>query len=69
MSVQAQDMNEGFSYLESGKFEKASLFFEEILKTYPDNKTARLCYGRAIGLSGTPKKLRNFYSVTIRRTH
>lgn len=65
MSVQAQDMNEGFSYLESGKFEKASLFFEEILKTYPDNKTARLCYGRAIGLSGTPEKATEIFTALL----
>lgn len=48
----SQDMNEGFKYLETGKYNKAESFFQEVLKTYPNNKTARLCYGRAIGLNG-----------------
>ncbi|MGB5980880.1 MAG: tetratricopeptide repeat protein [Nonlabens sp.] len=51
-SLSAQDMQEGFSYLEQGNFEKAETFFEQILKEYPQNKTARLCYARAIGLNG-----------------
>lgn len=48
----AQDMNEGFKYLETGKYNKAETFFKEISNNYPNNKTARLCYGRAIGLNG-----------------
>lgn len=48
----AQDMQEGFTYLETGKYDKAKSFFDTILKQYPDNKTARLCYGRAVGLLG-----------------
>ncbi|WP_438425643.1 tetratricopeptide repeat protein [Aquimarina macrocephali] len=48
----AQDMQEGFKYLETGKYDKAKSFFDTILKQYPDNKTARLCYGRAVGLLG-----------------
>lgn len=61
-------MKEGFSYLETGKYENAKLFFESILNEYPSNMTAKLCYGRALGLSGSPKKaiiifteLRNAY--------
>ncbi len=52
----AQQMQKGFTYLETGKYEKAVVFFEDILKAYPNNKTAQLCYGRAIGLSGNSKK-------------
>lgn len=52
----AQQMQEGFTYLEMGKYQKAVVFFESILKEYPNNKTARLCYGRAIGLSGNSAK-------------
>ncbi len=48
----SQDMKEGFNYLETGKYQEASLFFEKILTTYPSNKTAKLCYGRAVGLNG-----------------
>jgi tetratricopeptide (TPR) repeat protein len=47
-----QDMKEGFTYLETGKYQQAEVFFNNILKEYPTNKTARLCYGRAIGLNG-----------------
>ncbi len=47
-----QDMKEGFTYLETGKYQQAEVYFKKILKEYPTNKTARLCYGRAIGLNG-----------------
>jgi tetratricopeptide (TPR) repeat protein len=47
-----QQMKEGFTYLETGKYNKAEVFFEGILKEYPTNKTARLCYGRSVGLNG-----------------
>lgn len=50
-----QDMNLGFSFLESGKFNLAETFFQEILQQTPSNRTARLCYARAIGLNGQPK--------------
>ncbi|NHN26612.1 tetratricopeptide repeat protein [Flavobacterium jejuense] len=55
-TIYAQDMQEGFTYLEKGDFAKAETFFASILKEYPDNKTARLCYARAIGLNESPKK-------------
>lgn len=48
----SQNMQEGFNYLETGKYAKAETYFTAILKDYPDNKTARLCLGRAIGLNG-----------------
>lgn len=51
----AQNMQEGFTYLETGEYVKAEAFFENVLKDYPENKTARLCYGRAIGLNGKPE--------------
>ncbi len=52
----AQNMQEGFTYLEKGNFAKAETFFETILKEYPANKTARLCYARAVGLNDNPEK-------------
>jgi tetratricopeptide (TPR) repeat protein len=52
----AQEMQEGFTYLETGKYDKAKSFFDMILKQYPDNKTARLCYGRAVGLLGNSQQ-------------
>ncbi|MBW2962825.1 tetratricopeptide repeat protein [Mesonia sp. JHPTF-M18] len=44
-------MNKGFEYLENGDFNKAEVFFKKILEDYPENKTARVCYGRAVGLN------------------
>ena len=56
ISLQAQQMEDGFAYLEEGNWDQATLFFENVLKTYPNNKTAKLCYGRAIGLAGKPEE-------------
>lgn len=52
----AQNMQEGFTYLETGKYKEATVFFTAILKKHPTNKTARLCKGRAIGLAGNSKE-------------
>lgn len=57
-----QDMSAGFTLLETGKYQEAKSFFENILKTAPDNKTARLCYGRALGLSGDSTAARKHFS-------
>ncbi|MBT8284465.1 MAG: tetratricopeptide repeat protein [Flavobacteriaceae bacterium] len=51
-----QLMDEGFKLLETGDFEKAETFFDAYLQKEPSNKTALICYGRAVGLSGEPKK-------------
>ena len=48
----SQDMQKGFTYLETGQYQNAETFFEGILTDHPKNKTAKLCYGRAIGLNG-----------------
>jgi len=58
----AQDMQEGFTYLETGKYAKAETFFQNILQEHPDNKTARLCYGRAIGLNGKPEEANTLFT-------
>ncbi|TAF70611.1 MAG: hypothetical protein EAZ58_05305 [Flavobacterium sp.] len=52
----SQDMQTGFSNLEKGEFDQAEIFFNTILKEYPQNKTARLCYARAVGLNKDPQK-------------
>lgn len=49
-------MNEGFHLLDSGDFAGAEEFFDEYLLEAPDNKTALICYGRAVGLNGNPAK-------------
>lgn len=61
--VSAQDMTEGFSYLEKGDFEKGVTFFEKILKDYPTNKTARLCHARAVGLHNNPAKALSIFET------
>ena len=60
------DMTKGFGMLEKGNFQEAELFFGEYLKTEPDNKTAKLCYGRAVGLSGEPEKATNLFSELLK---
>ena len=52
----SQNMTEGFQLLETGKFENAEQFFQKVLVDYPNNKTANLCYGRAVGLNGNSIK-------------
>ncbi len=60
----AQDMREGFTNLEKGEFAQAEVFFITILKDYPQNKTARLCYARAVGLNNQAEKaLENFVAL------
>lgn len=58
----AQNMQEGFNYLEKGKFDKAEIFFSRVLDEYPENKTARLCYARATGLNGNAEKASEIFN-------
>ena len=51
-----EPLRKGFTLLEKGNFEAAATFFENTLKVEPTNKTALICYGRAVGLSGEPQK-------------
>lgn len=48
----SQEMSKGFTYLEQGEFSLAEEFFKDVLKEYPTNKTAKLCFARATGLNG-----------------
>jgi len=57
-----QDMSNGFNLLETGKYQEAEIFFENVLTSHPDNKTAKLCYGRALGLSGKSQKARSIFT-------
>lgn len=57
----SQNMNKGFKMLEKGDFQNAVPFFENILQEYPDNKTARLCHARAVGLSNSPADALNTF--------
>lgn len=58
----SQKMDKGFKMLETGDFKNAKSFFEAVLKDYPDNKTAKLCYGRALGLTGSTKEATSLFT-------
>ncbi|MBB5269049.1 tetratricopeptide (TPR) repeat protein [Algibacter amylolyticus] len=58
-------MQEGFTYLETGKYAEAETYFKGVLKEYPDNKTARLCLGRAIGLNGNPEQANSLFTELL----
>ncbi len=62
----SQNMKEGFSYLETGKYQKAETFFKTVLKEYPTNKTARLCYGRAVGLNGNAAEAKTIFTDLVK---
>lgn len=55
----------GFKLLEKGDFAEAESFFEKYLIQNPDNKTAKLCYGRAVGLSGNPQKANDMFKSLL----
>ena len=60
--TQAQNpLDPGFRMLETGQFEEAKQFFSEAMEAQPDNRTARLCYGRALGLSGSANEAVDFF--------
>ncbi len=67
MTIQSQDMQEGFKYLETGQYKKAETFFEHTLKRYPNNKTAKLCFGRAIGLNGNPESAKDIFNDLLQK--
>ena len=61
------NMQEGFSMLEGGEFLDAKIYFEEVLKSEPNNKTAKICHARALGLSG--EKEESLLSFKHLQTH
>ncbi len=58
----------GFKMLETGKFAEGAVFFKQYLTTKDaKNKTALLCYGRGIGLSGNvPEAKQVFDDLLVR---
>ena len=61
----SQEMKEGFTYLETGNYKKAEVFFKQILEDFPSNKTAKLCYGRAVGLNGNATKATTIFTELL----
>jgi tetratricopeptide (TPR) repeat protein len=55
-------MDAGFQLLENGDFSNAENYFGDFLKNNPDNKTAQICYGRAVGLNGNPNKANTLFN-------
>ncbi len=66
LQASAQNMQDGFNYLETGNYAEAEHFFNTILKDYPNNKTARLCYGRAIGLNGKAEAAQQLFTQLLK---
>jgi len=56
VSFAQADMTLGYKMLENGQLEEAIDFFNEVVINYPNDKTANICLGRAVGLSGDPVK-------------
>lgn len=61
LAAQVQ-LEPGFALLEQGQFGQAEHFFAAALDEAPDNRTARICYGRAVGLNGNPDKALSIFS-------
>ncbi|NHF58570.1 tetratricopeptide repeat protein [Flavobacteriaceae bacterium TP-CH-4] len=59
-------LENGFTLLEKGRFEQAESFFGTYLRSDPDNKTAQICYGRAVGLSGEPQKATSLFAGLLK---
>ncbi|RAJ77406.1 tetratricopeptide repeat protein [Chitinophaga dinghuensis] len=62
-----QTLQSGFDMLEKGDFRQAADFFKTYLKTDPQNRTALLCYGRAIGLLGDVKEAQQIFAELEQR--
>jgi tetratricopeptide (TPR) repeat protein len=65
----AQDeLTPGFKMLETGKFADGAVFFKHYLDTKDaKNKTALLCYGRGIGLSGNVPEAKQVFNNLLER--
>ena len=66
-SISGQNMEEGFNMLNSGQYEAAASYFREVLKNNSKNKTANICYGRALGLSGSPMEALTIFTQLSER--
>ncbi|MGB5943622.1 MAG: tetratricopeptide repeat protein [Leeuwenhoekiella sp.] len=64
--IAQEPIENGFKLLEAGAFEKAASFFEGYLEENPDNVTAQICYGRALGLSGNAEEAVLWFDKMLR---
>ena len=63
----AQEMEKGFDLLESQQYAEAKDYFADVLKQFPDNTTAQICYGRALGLGGDTASAKNYFAKILAR--
>jgi tetratricopeptide (TPR) repeat protein len=62
------ELKPGFTMLETGKFAEAATFFKHYLVTEDStNRTALLCYGRGIGLSGNVPEAKKVFNKLLDR--
>lgn len=52
----------GFDLLEAQDYDNAKTFFSDILHTSPEDKTANICFGRALGLGGESEEALHHFS-------
>jgi tetratricopeptide (TPR) repeat protein len=62
-----EEMSAGFKMLEKGNFSDAYLFFGEYLKKMPNDETAQLCFGRAMGLKGDKKESLLYFEKLVKK--
>lgn len=58
-------MDNGFKMLETGAYADAEHFFDRFLDANPQNRTAQICYGRAVGLNGRPQEANQLFGNLI----
>jgi tetratricopeptide (TPR) repeat protein len=62
------ELKPGFKLLETGKFAEGAAFFKAYLEKYDStNRTALLCYGRGIGLSGNVTEAKQVFDRLLQR--
>lgn len=60
-----QDFDEGYDHLNKGQYAEALVFFTKAIEDFPENKTAKICFGRAMGLNGDPKTAINTFNKLV----
>ncbi len=60
-NLYAQDFTVGFGLLSSQKYTEARQYFQARIDSYPQNITANICYGRALGLEGSAGEALHFF--------
>ncbi|WP_445382582.1 tetratricopeptide repeat protein [Robiginitalea sp. IMCC43444] len=67
ISYAQEGIQDGFQMLENGDFKTAESFFRDYLTEDPENKTALICYGRAVGLNGKPEQANRQFNELLEK--